>query len=316
MSQDDSSIKQQDSRLFEPLSRPAYQPGMMRGVEAVQDEQAYNRRRLNRHQYWLHGSGTLVGLAVTLTHPEKDPDDTKDHAMKLIVNPGIALDGFGREVVVHEPYCLNLQAWIESQRDKDSREWRGDTTHVPVNGGLWLDISIRHKACDHGLQPVIAHEVNATIDPVATSRIAEGVWLDINPITPKVSSVDALSKPSEFQMPAPGATHPGALPDLEKLLTETEKTYLGKLNNIPERVARLNADRLYRLLPSDLDPDYLSDELEQLSRIQLARIRLKTLDDTKLVSHPSRIAINNLVRPFVTNPDMVEWILHKHASES
>jgi len=36
------------------------------GVEATRDEQDYHRRRLVRHQYWLHGSGTVAGLAVVL----------------------------------------------------------------------------------------------------------------------------------------------------------------------------------------------------------------------------------------------------------
>jgi len=316
MSQDDSSIMQQDSQLFEPLSRPAHQPGMMLGVEAVRNEQSYNRRRLNRHQYWLHGTGTVVGLAVMLSSQQADPDNTQDQAIKLIVNPGIALDGYGREVVLHEPYCLDLQAWIESQRDKATREWSGASTHVPVNGGLWLDICIRQKDCDSGLQPVIAHEVNSTIDPVATSRITQSIWLDIIPITPPNTDADALNLAVEPGAPLPGAIHPGANPDLNALLTETETAYLGNLAGVAEHFARIHADRLYRLLNSDLDREFLSAELEQLASVQLARIRLETLDDTKLVSHPSRVAINNLVRPFVNNPDMVGWVLHKYASES
>jgi hypothetical protein len=316
MSQDDSSTMQQDSHLFEPLSRPAHQPGMMLGVEAVRNEQAYNRRRLNRHQYWLHGSGTVVGLAVTLSSQTADPDDTQDQLIKLIVSPGIALDGFGREVVLHEPYCLDLQAWIESNRDQETREWNMESTHVPVNGGLWLDISIRQKDCDSGLQPVIAHEVNSTIDPVATANIEQGVWLDIKPITPADTAADALTLAGEPEAPLPGAIHPGATPNLEELLTTTENDYLNNLSGVPEQFARLHAERLFRLQHSELDPDFLTSDLEQLASVQLARIRLTTLDDTKLVSHPSRVAINNLIRPFVTNPDMVGWVLHKHHSES
>lgn len=316
MSQDDSSTMHQDSQLFEPLSRPAHQPGMMLGVEAVRNEQAYNRRRLNRHQYWLHGSGTLVGLAVTLSHQEPEPNDTQDQAMQLIVNPGIALDGFGREIVLQEPYCLDLQTWIESQRDDESREWNGDSTHVPVGGGLWLDISIRQKDCGHALQPVIAHEVNATIDPVATAQIADNVWLDIAPVTPEDSAPESLSTPAAPEAPQPGAIHPGAEPNLEELLTETETIYLDNLGGIPEMMTRLHADRLYRLLHADLDREFLASELERLARIQLARIRLETLDDTKLISHPSRVAINNLVRPFVANPDIIGWVLHRHVAEN
>ncbi|MEJ2307785.1 MAG: hypothetical protein P8Z78_00550 [Gammaproteobacteria bacterium] len=317
MSQDDSQTMKEDGRLFEPLSRPAHQPGMMLGIEAVRDEQAWNRRRLNRHQYWLHGAGTVVGLAVTLSHGTPDPDRDVDQNMKLIVNPGIALDGFGREVVLHEPYCLDLRAWIESRRDEETLEWQGSDTHVPVDGGLWLDITIRQRDCDHGLQPVIAHEVNATIDPVNTSRVAESVQLEIEPITPENSAAEALATPDEPLAPPPGAIHPGAPPDLENLLTQTERDYLDKLEGIPELMTQLNADRLYRLMESDLSPgDDITKSLDRLARIQLARIRLETLGSTGLVSHPSRVAINNLVRSFVTNPAMIEWVLHRHVSES
>lgn len=317
MSQDDSQIMKEDGRLFEPLTRPAHRPGMMLGIEAVRDEQAWNRRRLNRHQYWLHGHGTVVGLAVTLSHGEPNADNTEDQAMKLIVNPGIALDGFGREVILHEPYCLDLLAWIESKRDEETREWNGSDTHVPVDGGLWVDITLRHRECDHGLQPVIAHEVNSTIDPVDTSRVRESVWLDIEPITPEESGANALSTPVDPQAPAPGAIHPGAPADLGNMLTQTEQDYLGNLSGIPEKMTQLNADRLFRLLESDLAPgDDVTASLDGLAQIQLARIRLETLNDTRLVSHPSRLAINNLVRPFVTNPGMIEWVLHRHVSES
>ena len=317
MSQDDSQTMKEDGRLFESLSRPAHQPGMMLGIEAVRDEQAWNRRRLNRHHYWLHGAGTVVGLAVILSHGTPDPDRDEDQNMKLIVSPGIALDGFGREVVLNEPYCLDLRAWIESRRDRETREWNSSDTHVPVDGGLWLDISIRQRECDHGLQPVIAHEVNATIDPVNTSRVAESVLLEVEPVTPEDSAAEALATPGEPHSPPPGAIHPGAPPDLDNLLTQTERDYLDQLEGIPELMTQLNADRLYRLMESDLSPgDDITESLDRLARIQLARIRLETLGNTGLVSHPSRVAINNLVRPFVTNPAMIEWVLHRHVSES
>ncbi|MEJ2436031.1 MAG: hypothetical protein P8Y53_23890, partial [Pseudolabrys sp.] len=54
----------EDAALDQPLRRVAYEPGMLLGVEATRDEQQYHRRRLTRHQYWLHGAGTLAGMAV------------------------------------------------------------------------------------------------------------------------------------------------------------------------------------------------------------------------------------------------------------
>lgn len=311
MSLDDDASLRADATLFAPLARVAYRHGMMLGVEAVRDEQAYNRRRLNRHQYWLHGTGTVVGLAVTLdfdTEPA-DPDPDRDQALRLLVSPGIALDGLGREIVLHEGYCLDLRAWIEANRDQDTGDWSGSSTHIPQQGGLWLEVSIRAADCDRGLQPVLAHEVNAGIDPVATSRIEQGVRLDIRPITPADPDPAALATPGPISEPLPGAMHPGSPPDLDALLTQTEQDYLDALAEVPGALARFHAARLYRLREATLDPDLLEEQLDALARVLLARIRLSTLGDTGLVSHPSRVAINNLVRPFVTNPDVLRWLL-------
>lgn len=317
MSLDDDSSLRADAALFAPLARVAYRHGMMLGVEAVRDEQAFHRRRLNRHQYWLHGTGTVVGLAVTLdftapaTGETDDPDTDRD--MRLLVSPGIALDGLGREVVLHEGYCLDLRAWIEANRDPDTRDWNGSSTHIPQQGGLWLEVSIRAADCDRGLQPVLAHEVNAGIDPVATSRIEQGVRLDIRPITPADAEPAALAAPDPIAEPLPGAMHPGSPPDLDALLTQTELDYLDALADMPEALARFHAARLYRLrgatLDADLVPELIEEQIDAVARVLLARIRIETLGDAGLVSHPSRVAINNLVRPFVTNPDALRWLL-------
>ena len=315
MSLDDDTTLSQDGALFEPLSRVAYRSGMMLGVEALRDEQGYNRRRLNRHQYWLHGAGTVVGLAVTLDHEAPDPDDTADQAMQLLVSPGIALDGLGREVVLTETYCLDLGAWIEANRDDDTRAWTGSDTHIPQQGGLWLEIGLRQQGCDRGLQPVLAAEVNAGIDPVATSRIEQAAALDIRAITPDDADPAALAQPEPPQPPVPGAAHPGAPADLDTLLTQTEQDYLDAVaadNATTAALLRLHADRLFRLRESRLTPEDLTETLAALARVPLARLRLATLDDIRLVSHPSRVAINNLLRPFVTHPDVLRWVLTSH----
>ena len=316
MSLDDESTLSQDGALFEPISRVAYRHGMMLGVEALRDEQDFVRRRLSRHQYWLHGAGTVVGLAVTLAHGTEDPDDTRDQAMQLVVSPGIALDGLGREVVLTETYCLDLRAWIEVNRDGDTREWNGSDTHIPQLGGLWLEVGIRQQDCDRGLQPVLAAEVNAGIDPVATSRVEQAVALEIRPITPADADPNALGTPEPPEAPVPAAAHPGAPADLATLLTPVEQTYLGAVegdNATAGALLRLHADRLFRLRESPLTPEAVSETLVALARVTLARLRLTTLGDLVLVSHPSRVTINNLVRPFVTHPDLVRWVLASHA---
>ena len=100
-----------DSRFGEALRRVNYAPGMLLGIEATRAEQDYHRRRTTRHGYWLHGAGTVAGLRVGLQ--SRDPgNDTENVRVRLVVSPGIGVDGLGRELSVAEPYCVDLGAWL------------------------------------------------------------------------------------------------------------------------------------------------------------------------------------------------------------
>ena len=80
---------------------------MLLGIEATFAEQDYHRRRATRHGYWLNGAGTVAGLRVSLQ--SKDPgNDTENVRVRLVVSPGIGVDGLGRELSVAEPHCVDL----------------------------------------------------------------------------------------------------------------------------------------------------------------------------------------------------------------
>ena len=80
-----------DAKFKDALERVCYQPGMLLGLKATQTEQSYHRRHLNRHDYWLHGSGTVIGLRVTAKTQISEPD--KQPHVKLHISPGIGVDG-------------------------------------------------------------------------------------------------------------------------------------------------------------------------------------------------------------------------------
>src|SRR5262245_20847128 len=111
---EDFTTLEQDATLAEPLRRVAYEAGMMLGLEATRDEQAYHRRRLNRHRYWMDGYGTLAGMRVTMASLDR-PSESGGVLVRLIVTPGIGIDGLGREVLIHESYCVNLRDWLTAQ---------------------------------------------------------------------------------------------------------------------------------------------------------------------------------------------------------
>ncbi len=95
-----------DAQLAQPLERVNYAAGMMLSLEAINAEQRYHRQRVNRLQYWFQGAGTLLGLAVKQVSAV-EVEEGKDQSLRLVVSPGIAIDGLGRELLCHEPYCVN-----------------------------------------------------------------------------------------------------------------------------------------------------------------------------------------------------------------
>lgn len=69
-----------------------YFPGRLLTAEDYQAEQSYWLGRHRSHARHLHGSGVICGLGVT-------PSGSGG----VTVEPGRAIDGFGREIVVPEP---------------------------------------------------------------------------------------------------------------------------------------------------------------------------------------------------------------------
>lgn len=292
-----------DSAFAQLLARVSYQPGMLLGLEATRSEQDYHRRRLNRHAYWLHGSGTVCGLRVYAKGD--DPGNEDDTALvRLFVTGGIGVDGLGREVTVSEPHCVDLEAWLTTQYEDEER-W-GALIRDGYDAGantLWLKVTMRYQDCQSGLQPVLASDVNAGTDPVKPSRIKDGVLLELLP-----------ERPEDAGAGRPFAAH-GNLPDLAALkadkLSDPEKQRLAGANGAALDQLELGARLLYALgednhalEPRDEggDPDSLAAEL---ARTLLARVAIRLADGRKLIVNPRRIQVDNLARPFLFNAELL-----------
>ncbi len=300
--QDQSLIS--DGKFEQPLKRVVFEPGMLLGVEATTSEQDYHRRRLVRHQYWLHGYGTVAGLVVSLQAEE--PENIDQHILtKLIVSPGIAIDGLGREVSSYEPYCINLQDWLEAHSDKD-RIWQ------VANGGfdgsdnsLWLKICFRYQEQPSGLQPVMATQINAGTDPVQPSRLKDCLLLELIPEKPLFEDAAfAPWGPPAYLDPLQGGHVHGQVPAVPSApLNPVEQTYLTAQDNA-EGLLSLNAAMLHAL-GTDKNALQMQATEAEAARTLLARIRIQLNPDRKVVSNPQRMQINNLLRPFVTTPQQL-----------
>lgn len=334
----DESVKQ-DADVAQPLERVNYTAGMMLSLPAITAEQRYHRQRVNRLQYWFQGAGTLLGLVVKqslLAGTEGEDDDIKDQGVRLVVSPGIAIDGLGRELLCHEPYCVNLRDWLEAQKASDSTFLKKALTRDEK--AVQFRVTIRYQAAFSGLQPVLARTVNGGIDPVQPSRVKDALWLEILPLGDQVrfptELADEAEPPVEDELPAekaPPATsiafrraglkqEPLNTTAPASWLNKTEQLHITKLDSERERqLARLQLQLLYGPR-SEVGALELGDDYEELPRVLLAVIEIPLGTEVKPgelnpILHPSSIRINNLIRPFITTPDQLRWLyLQENAS--
>lgn len=255
-----------------PLARVAFRPGMLLGVEALLAEQDYHRRRLNRHARLLHGLGTIYGLLVTLEPP------AAPLPLRLVVHPGIALDALGRELLLPEPYGIDLPAWLAEQGAEALLPF--STPPDAAEGAarsLVLEVALRYVDCALGLQPVLAAATNASTDAVAASRAGEAFELllrgaDLNPPPPE----------------PPPATLPSAAEQarLDAAADDAERAQLqGQLD-------RLHRTRGATTLPP-LGPE---DASLVLARVTLT---LTTLNAPQPAA--ADVAVDNLIRAFAVS---------------
>ena len=266
-----------------------YEAGVMVGVEAMRAEQDYLLRRLARLQRFLLGRGTLYGLAVQVGD-ETRPDGKTGATLE--VGPGQAIDGLGREVLVHEGYVVPLTAWIAAQTATALAEAR-------VGTALHLLVTLRAQESPRGFQPALGGGLNIGTDPVVTSRVADGFLLELLPEPPPQGGTHAPDAPADALAAwMPDGKAPAAAPPA---LTKREEDFLKTLPDkaLAKRLAR--QAHLLRQAPPDpcrAAPDRLAC-LAAAARIPLARVTVTMDAPTGAPIAPSKVSVNNLVRLFV-----------------
>ncbi|MCP3849969.1 MAG: hypothetical protein GY694_06990 [Gammaproteobacteria bacterium] len=278
-----------DADFSKPLQRVFYDSGMMLGLDAIQDEQDYHRSRLNRHQYWLHGAGTIAGMSVSLQHIQPQPEVTE--SVRIIVKPGIGIDALGRDVLINEPYCIPFNEWLASQNPASLLNGYDAASET-----LTLKITIRQNECLKSFQPVLARKLNASTDAVQPNRNQDSILLELTPYTPKQNT--------DFK---PWAAHEniGNLIPLEDLLTSDEMDFINNADPADQKELKLQA----RLLHSYQDDNSgLESDFNELARIFLAQVSLVNVTDiNNIILDPINIKVNSLLRPFVKTAEIQHY---------
>lgn len=84
--------------VAEPVERMNYFQYQQVGAEDFRIQQAYHRDLRRRHNLGPHLWGVVAGCRIVETEREGDPG-----FVDIQVTPGVAVDGFGREIVLLEP---------------------------------------------------------------------------------------------------------------------------------------------------------------------------------------------------------------------
>jgi hypothetical protein len=84
------------------IERLRYYQHQYLGALDFQDEQDYQRDMRRRHNVGLHAWGIVAGLELE----ERDPVSGASGPIEMYIRPGMAIDGFGRELVLLEPFQI------------------------------------------------------------------------------------------------------------------------------------------------------------------------------------------------------------------
>ena len=300
---EDTDDLEADAQFEQPLRRVAYEAGMLLGLEATRDEQAYHRRRLNRHQYWLHGYGTLAGMCVSIdpaTAPNNNP-----MATRMLVSPGLGIDGLGREVLIREAYGIDLGDWLQAQDATHLYTGYNDTTNV-----LHLKVTVRYQDIPVGLQPVLARKLNLSTDAVQPSRTLDSIQLELTAELP----------PAANTLYQPWGAHDPVADTTPASLSPTETTYLNDVTTANANLGaqlQLHSRLLHCLDDKGISAQVAADELEASARLLLAHIEIDVPDLDALMAikeglpvvNPNNIRVNNLVRPFLATASQLSYLL-------
>src|SRR5262245_50284698 len=145
--------------------------GMLLGVEDLDVLQGYARGKMRLHNAWLHGPGAVWGLGVRF--------EARAGGTVLAVDPGLAVDGAGRELYLARTACLDLGQWYEKNKDDPAFTFADEP-----DGGKRFSAAVVacFRACADRPVPAIATPCEGTGAESAFSRVEETVELLLKPM--------------------------------------------------------------------------------------------------------------------------------------
>ena len=108
-----------------------YYQRQLLGEADFTDEQTYHRSLRRRHNLGPHEWGVITGLTLVELDREGDPQ-----FCDVVVMPGLAIDLFGREILVMQPTRLDPSLFAAFSDRRNREVWIGFLELAQVNGGM------------------------------------------------------------------------------------------------------------------------------------------------------------------------------------
>jgi len=158
----------EDSAPDDPFTSLRFHFGMLLGVDDFETEKAYHRGRLRLHNGWLHGAGVVWGLGVSLDQVRSE----------VRVEPGLALDGAGRELHLDAAACLDPGAWFDRHEDEVTP---AETPPAGADVAFDAHVEARWASCLTRPVPALAEPCEDARVDSAYSRVYETIDLRLVP---------------------------------------------------------------------------------------------------------------------------------------
>lgn len=270
--------------------RVNYATGVMLDAQDFRDEQTYHRARLARALKYLVGMGTIAGLGVT-------PPEAADSELHLTVQPGIALDRYGRLIELEAASCIRLARWFAAQDTSTLRAALHHAPAVPTAAAVVADVFLAWHACERQKTPALAAGPFDALDAVVAARLADCYELKLAPRAESTEPPDGGGPAPTIPTPANFWPDPAGIADPVARREQMLQAVIANWAEDPEATS--------------LEPLREHVAGQDTSAVLLARVSIPVDATVPATDRPrlrtdQRVSVDNSLRPFVFLPG--KWV--------
>lgn len=169
------------------VARVRYSEGQFLGAVDFADEQCYHRDQVRRHQLGPHTWGIVAGLELT-----EVPDPADPQYVDVVLTPGLAVDGYGRQIVVLAPVRLGAGLFDAFTDVAHRSVWLtyAETAARPPEAGF--------SDCRDGRSTRTVEEWSILVNPTVTTSTVLVDGVEVAPPPPVAGKV---AGPADMSVP-------------------------------------------------------------------------------------------------------------------